>query len=343
MSIHDSRATNLEEYREFFSILASGDRSQYDRIPKLLPFLHRPVSIPSRHNSRPAVVRVATPTYCEEDSDDDSTTSILVELKELYEETKENAKPVEVAVGAAAADATPEAPSPILPDAAPSCTIPSTPLSINQYTATQPSDPLSAFESYTSTETAFDKESRAKLTNLLRSLYDFESFQGLIREVLRDSEATYRPLKEVEALRAQAAAVAAEVEESDSEKSQVNYDPIFKDFDDGKNKHPTKKRRMARPSNCGSAGSGGDGKAGFKGVRLFMDMVSNLISFQHKGSQKPRRKKMKTSIGGSSMPWKRLNGAKKGASTDLDERCGDAASVGFTRSRHFGLGFFLRG
>lgn len=304
MSVH--RSTHYEEYREFFSLLASGDPAQYNRAQNLIPPTH--ISTSSRRRVRPIRMEIETLSDSADESDDSSTTAVEVEN---IDECKGYIKTVELVVEEVAS----VAPLPISEDISGAPLVTSVPpFTYQSYATKQESEsPLADLESSASAVTTSSDEFRAKVKMLLRGLYDIETFRALVHDVLRDSEKTFRPLTEVEARRAQAPAK--------GDTNKANDSPIFKGFDDDKANHATKKRCVVQLSNLkvgGVESDGSDGKAGFKRAQQLMDMLSDLMT-QYKGSSNPHWKKFKVNLGGSTKNLLKLKSSKKRVFTDLDD------------------------
>lgn len=309
MSIHRSHGAHYEEYREFFSLLASGDPTQYSRAQKLFPPPH--MSTSSLLRTRPMRVEIDTLSDSADESDDSSTT--LVDIESIGD-CKNQTKTVEVVVEEVTSVAMIKAPLPTPEDSPRAPPVASVPSFAYQPCATKPESPLMDLESSASAVTTSNEEFRTKLKQLLRGLYDIETFRGLVREVLRDSEQTFRPLTEIEARRAQSPAV-----DTKRENNKGNGSPIFKGFDDEKAKHATKKRCVVQPSKIGGVESGSsDGKAGFKSAQHLMDMLSDLMT-PYKGNVNPHWKKLKMNLSGGPKSWPKPKSSKKRVFTDLEE------------------------
>lgn len=333
MYAHRTRPTHHEEYREFFSILASGDRTQYARAQQVLP--PSPPSSPTSAIFAPRLWSAAQIPNTVEDSSDESddSSATAVEIA-IPDDLKSNVKAVDVLIeevplvraavahspippseasvdSSAAAvdipnsndakfvdmpikevprvDATAEDCSPSSPPDALNVAIPSSPL-MPAVDAPHANSPLDALESSASAVTSSNEELRTGLKQLLRRLYDIETFRGAVREVLKESKATFQPLKDSSAaLPAVAAPTAA--------------DPIFTLTDD-KPAHMPKKRRL--PQTPAPA----EEKAGFKGAQHLMDVVSDMMA-----AHRPGWKKLRKSL---SKSWPKPKSAKKRVYTELE-------------------------
>lgn len=299
------RSTYYEEYREFFSLLASGDPAQYSRAQNLIPSTH--ISTSPHRLARPIHVEIETLSNSADESDDSSTTA--VEAENIVE-CKGYIKTVELVVEEVVSVA-PLSTSEDISRAPLVASVP--PFTYQPYATKQKSEsPLAELESSASAVTTSSEEFRTKVKLMLRGLYDIETFRGLVHDVLCDSEKTFRPLTEVEAHRAQTPAK--------GDTNKANDDPIFKGFDHDKAKHATKKRCVVQPSNLkvgGVESDSNDGKAGFKRAQQLMDMLSDVMA-QHKDNTNPYWKKLKN-LGGSTKNLLKPKSSKKRVFTDLDE------------------------
>ncbi|KIP02746.1 hypothetical protein PHLGIDRAFT_130579 [Phlebiopsis gigantea 11061_1 CR5-6] len=289
MSINRSRPTHYEEYREFFSILASGDRTQYGRAQQV--FSPSPNSSPTSTSFPPhsllAAQAVETNYDSSDDSDDSSATAVEIATPEDF---KGDGKTVDVIIEEVPrahfeVAHSPASPLELLISESPATHLPST-------ANTLPADsPLATLESSVSAVTTSSEELRMRLKQLLRGLYDIETFRGLVRELLHESEAAFQPLKDPHARLPATSKQAPE--------------PIFKGLGDDAPAHTPKKRCLTQ--------AGTSERAGFKGAQRLMDVVSDMMS-----AQRPANgwKKVKASLPKS---WSKPKSAKKRVYTELEQ------------------------
>lgn len=339
MSIRRSRAAHHEEYREFFSILASGDRDLYARAQATLAVKKAPTSPPPRLQLRPVQVTIETlADALEHDSDKDS-----VKVTEVHPDKEGDVKTVEIAVlevqsgdsdtssisevddfrdTSSAPQPTP--PHPILsmpPLAAESAVRSTQPTSLLPADITSESPIIEYAPSIVSSGsvTATKDEFRFTFKKMLHTLYDLDTFRGLVRDVLRESQKTFRPLKEVEARRAWSVVASAVDEEPKGADPGLVFTDLGLGLSEGKEGHATKKRCLAKAS--------GDEDeepmllsepAAVGNAQLVMDMLADLMAPSPKGSLKRGLKKMRSSLNVKAMTWPKPKSAKKRTYTDRD-------------------------